>query len=191
MPNLCTPSQQFALGLVLSRFHCSCDIPVSVQTVLEKEWLSFSHQYDCPVSVQTVLEKEWLSFSHQYDCPVCVQTVLEKEWLSFSHQYDCPVSVQTVLEKEWLSFGHKFTDRCGFVAGVDPKELSPVFTQFLDCVWQMTQQFPTAFQFNERYLLALHDHALSCQFGTFVGNCEKDRVDLRSVLLTAPLLTHR
>ena len=149
MPNLCTPSQQFALGLVLTRFYCSCDIPVSVQTVLEKEWLSFSHQYDCPVSVQTV------------------------------------------LEKEWLSFGHKFTDRCGFVAGVDPKELSPVFTQFLDCVWQMTQQFPTAFQFNERYLLALHDHALSCQFGTFVGNCEKDRVDLRSVLLTAPLLTHR
>ena len=170
MPNLCTPSQQFALGLVLSRFYCSCDIPVSVQTVLEKEWLSFSHQYDCPVSVQTVLEKEWLSFSHQYDIPV---------------------SVQTVLEKEWLSFGHKFTDRCGFVAGVDPKELSPVFTQFLDCVWQMTQQFPTAFQFNERYLLALHDHALSCQFGTFVGNCEKDRVDLRSVLPTAPLLTHR
>lgn len=85
-----------------------------------------------------------------------------------------------MLEKEWLSFGHKFTDRCGFIAGVDAKELSPVFTQFVDCVWQLTQQFPTAFQFNERYLLALHDHAFSCQFGTFVGNCEKDRIDLRS-----------
>ena len=82
-----------------------------------------------------------------------------------------------------MSFGHKFTDRCGFIAGVDAKEISPVFTQFLDCVWQLTQQFPTAFQFNERYLLALHDHVYSCQFGTFIGNCEKDRVDLRSVFI--------
>jgi myotubularin-related protein 6/7/8 len=86
---------------------------------------------------------------------------------------------QTLLEKEWLAFGHKFTDRCGFIATVDPKEVSPVFTQFIDCVWQLTQQFPTAFQYNERYLIALHDHVFSCQFGTFIGNCEKDRVDLR------------
>ncbi|KAK2169771.1 hypothetical protein LSH36_7g15017 [Paralvinella palmiformis] len=84
-----------------------------------------------------------------------------------------------LIEKEWLAFGHKFTDRCGFISTVDPKEISPVFTQFIDCVWQMSQQFPTAFQFNERYLLTLHDHVYSCQFGTFIGNCEKDRIDLR------------
>ena len=66
---------------------------------------------------------------------------------------------------------------------MDAKEVSPVFTQFVDCVWQLTQQFPTAFQFNERYLLALHDHVYSCQFGTFIGNCEKDRLDLRCVVV--------
>lgn len=77
-----------------------------------------------------------------------------------------------------MAFGHKFTDRCGLVQG-DPKEVAPVFTQFIDAVWQMTQQFPSAFQFNERFLLTIHDHVYSCQFGTFVGNCEKDRIDLR------------
>lgn len=41
------------------------------------------------------------------------------------------------------------------------------------------QQFPSTFQFNERFLLTLHDHVHSCQFGTFIGNCEKDRLDLR------------
>lgn len=41
------------------------------------------------------------------------------------------------------------------------------------------QQFPATFQFNERFLLTLHDHVHSCQFGTFIGNCEKDRLDLR------------
>ena len=57
--------------------------------------------------------------------------------------------------------------------------MSPVFGQFIDCVWQLLQQFPSAFQFNERYLLTLHDHVYSCQYGTFIGNCEKDRIDLR------------
>lgn len=86
---------------------------------------------------------------------------------------------QDIIEKEWLAFGHKFTDRCGFLGSVDSKEISPVFTQFIDCVWQMTQQYPCAFQFNERFLLTLHDHVYSCQYGTFIGNCEKDRLDLR------------
>ncbi|XP_070554043.1 phosphatidylinositol-3,5-bisphosphate 3-phosphatase MTMR6-like isoform X2 [Ptychodera flava] len=83
---------------------------------------------------------------------------------------------QALIEKEWLAFGHKFTDRCGFL-DIDPREVSPVFTQFLDSVWQLTQQYPCAFQFNERFLLTLHDHVYSCQFGTFLGNCEKERVD--------------
>ncbi|XP_067141955.1 myotubularin-related protein 6 isoform X3 [Centruroides vittatus] len=93
--------------------------------------------------------------------------------------YYCTITgFQALIEKEWLAFGHKFTDRCGHIQG-DPREVTPVFTQFIDAVWQLTQQFPTAFQFNERFLLTIHDHVYSCQFGTFIGNCEKDRVDLR------------
>lgn len=85
---------------------------------------------------------------------------------------------QALIEKEWLSFGHKFTDRCGLIQG-DSKEVAPVFTQFIDAIWQLSQQFPSIFQFNERFLLTIHDHVYSCQFGTFIGNCEKDRLDLR------------
>lgn len=85
---------------------------------------------------------------------------------------------QALIEKDWLSFGHKFTARCGHVA-CDGRERSPVFTQLLDCTWQLLRQRPEAFQFNERFLLTLHDHAHACQYGTFIGNCEKDRRDLR------------
>lgn len=49
----------------------------------------------------------------------------------------------------------------------------------MDATWQLSQQRPAAFQFNDRFLLTLHDHIQSCQYGTFIGNCEKDRVDLR------------
>ncbi|XP_054736354.1 myotubularin-related protein 8 isoform X1 [Anastrepha obliqua] len=85
---------------------------------------------------------------------------------------------QALIEKDWLAFGHKFSERCGHVQ-TDPREVSPIFTQFLDCTWQLMTQRSDAFEFNERFLLILHDHVHSCQFGTFVGNCEKDRLDLK------------
>ncbi|KAE8743901.1 hypothetical protein FOCC_FOCC009459 [Frankliniella occidentalis] len=85
---------------------------------------------------------------------------------------------QALIEKDWLAFGHKFSERIGHVAG-DPKEISPVFTQFIDCTWQLMCQQPAAFEFNEQFLFTLHDNVSSCQYGTFIGNCEKDRIDLR------------
>ncbi|EDO27303.1 predicted protein, partial [Nematostella vectensis] len=66
---------------------------------------------------------------------------------------------------------------CGLLQS-DQKEFSPVFLQFLESIWQLLQQFPFSFQFNERFLLTLHDHVYSCQFGTFLGNCQKERRDL-------------
>lgn len=87
-------------------------------------------------------------------------------------------SFQALIEKDWLAFGHKFTDRYGFIAG-DQREISPIFTQFIEATWQLTCQFPSAFQFNEKYLLCLHDSFTSCQFGTFIGNCERERVELK------------
>ncbi|XP_047620983.1 myotubularin-related protein 8 isoform X4 [Phacochoerus africanus] len=83
-----------------------------------------------------------------------------------------------LIEKEWISMGHKFSQRCGHLDG-DPKEVSPIFTQFLDCIWQLMEQFPCAFEFNENFLLEIHDHVFSCQFGNFLGNCQKDREDMR------------
>lgn len=90
---------------------------------------------------------------------------------------------QVLIEKEWLSFGHKFEQRVGH--GHDnyqDADRSPVFLQFIDCVWQMTRQFPTAFEFNECFLIIILDHLYSCLFGTFLCNSEAQRVkeDLRN-----------
>ncbi|XP_049557265.1 myotubularin-related protein 6 isoform X4 [Orcinus orca] len=83
-----------------------------------------------------------------------------------------------LIEKDWISFGHKYSERCGHLDG-DPKEVSPVFTQFLECVWHLTEQFPQAFEFNEAFLLQIHEHIHSCQFGNFIGNCQKEREELK------------
>ncbi|XP_072306731.1 myotubularin-related protein 6 [Eucyclogobius newberryi] len=83
-----------------------------------------------------------------------------------------------LIEKDWISFGHKFADRCDQLDG-DPKEVSPIFTQFLECVWQLSEQFPQAFEFSEWFLLQIHEHVHSCQYGNFLGNNERQREELQ------------
>ncbi|RDB22283.1 Phosphoinositide 3-phosphatase [Hypsizygus marmoreus] len=112
---------------------------------------------------------------------------------------------EILVEKDWLSYGHKFLDRCGhlssdkfflsssetasadatqaFITSVQNrftsqqhiKETSPVFHQFLESVRQVQRQFPERFEFNERFLRQLYYHLYSCQFGTFLYNCERER----------------
>ncbi|KAJ8405817.1 hypothetical protein AAFF_G00312540 [Aldrovandia affinis] len=83
---------------------------------------------------------------------------------------------QVLLQKEWLSFGHKFSSRIGHGdKNHADADRSPIFLQFIDCVWQMTKQFPTAFEFNDRFLMTVLDHLYSCRFGTFLYNCESVR----------------
>jgi len=59
------------------------------------------------------------------------------------------------------------------------KETSPVFHQFLDATYQLHYRHPTRFEFNERFLRRLLYHLYSCQYGTFLYNNEKERVEAR------------
>ncbi|XP_014864362.1 PREDICTED: myotubularin-related protein 7 [Poecilia mexicana] len=86
--------------------------------------------------------------------------------------------LMVLIEKDWVSFGHKFTQRCNHLAG-DPKEVSPIVDQFLECVWQLMEQFPCAFEYNENLLITVHSHIYSCQFGNFIGNNQRERRELR------------
>ncbi|CAG5875461.1 phosphatidylinositol-3,5-bisphosphate 3-phosphatase MTMR2 [Menidia menidia] len=84
---------------------------------------------------------------------------------------------EVLLEKEWLSFGHRFQLRIGHGdKNHTDADRSPVFIQFIDCVWQLTRQFPAAFEFNENFLVTILDHLYSCLFGTFLCNSEQQRM---------------
>lgn len=82
---------------------------------------------------------------------------------------------QSLVQKEWVVLGHHFANRLSHI--LNPEiEPSPLFLLFLDCVWQLSQQFPTAFLFSETYLTTLWDSAHISIFETFIFNCEHDRV---------------
>ncbi|XP_011312781.1 myotubularin-related protein 10-B [Fopius arisanus] len=82
---------------------------------------------------------------------------------------------QTLIQKEWVAAGHPFCDRLGHIVKLN-SEKSPIFLVYLDCVWQLTQQFPSKFEFTETYITTLWDAAHVSVFDTFIFNCEKDRV---------------
>ena len=85
---------------------------------------------------------------------------------------------RVLVEKDWCAFGYMFAKRTGHgekCANAADDQRSPIFLQFLDCVWQLSVQQPAAFEFNSDYLGAIMDEVLSCRYGTFLYNCERER----------------
>eukprot|EP00771_Trimastix_marina_P000900 gnl/Trimastix_PCT/1934.p1 GENE.gnl/Trimastix_PCT/1934~~gnl/Trimastix_PCT/1934.p1 ORF type:complete len:830 (-),score=220.75 gnl/Trimastix_PCT/1934:772-3261(-) len=94
-----------------------------------------------------------------------------------------------LIEKEWCSMGHRFATRSGHFTD-EASQRSPVFTQFLDGVYQIMRQHPTAFNFTPALLLALQKHVFSGRFGTFLSDCEQDRLKAGLPLTTHSVWTH-
>ncbi|KAH9950277.1 phosphatases II [Amylocystis lapponica] len=116
---------------------------------------------------QILIEKDWLSFGHKF-LDRCGHLSSEKFFLA-------PVenagggSGAEAAQAFLASMQNRFASQHHI------KETSPVFHQFLESVRQVQRQFPERFEFNERFLRQLHYHLYSCQFGTFLFNCERER----------------
>ena len=81
---------------------------------------------------------------------------------------------QGIIQKEWIALGHPFSDRMGHVCNKNT-EKSPLFLLFLDCTWQILQQFPESFEFSETFLTTIWDSVFMPIFDTFQFNSEYDR----------------
>ncbi|KAJ6597155.1 protein-tyrosine phosphatase-like protein [Mycena vulgaris] len=116
------------------------------------------------------------------------EVLIEKDWLSFGHKFmdRCGhlSSDKFFVSPVEQGSGNSGADAAqAFLASVQNrfasqhhiKETSPVFHQFLEAVRQVQRQFPDRFEFNERFLHQLYYHLYSCQFGTFLYNCERER----------------
>jgi myotubularin-related protein 10/11/12 len=96
-----------------------------------------------------------------------VQLLLDPHWRTI-------VGFQSLIQKEWVSLGHPFCDRIGHIVS-DSNERGPLFLLFLDCCWQLLQQFPEDFEFGETFLTTIWDSVFIPVFDTFQFNSEHDR----------------
>ncbi|VDK42562.1 unnamed protein product [Anisakis simplex] len=94
---------------------------------------------------------------------------------------------ESLIEREWITAGHPFSTRCAHSAydnglATSPTSDAPIFLCFLDCVWQIYQQFPCSFEFTEEFLIFLFEHAYASEFGSFLDKYQME-VKKRTVSL--------
>ncbi|XP_020581682.1 phosphatidylinositol-3-phosphatase myotubularin-1 [Phalaenopsis equestris] len=113
------------------------------------------------------------------------QALVEKDWLAFGHPFSDRLGIPT-------SFGTSFSHlelprqssagslpRTPSVGGSSHSQAanncSPIFLQWVDCVSQLLRVYPCAFEFSSAFLVDFLDCVLSCRFGNFLCNSEKER----------------
>jgi len=88
---------------------------------------------------------------------------------------------EKLIEKDFIMFGHQFRFRLGHKVknALTNTEFSPIFIQFLDCVHQISLQFPTIFEFNDKFLREIAYNIYSNRFGNFLVNSEKEQKEAK------------
>eukprot|EP00475_Leptophrys_vorax_P004204 TRINITY_DN12515_c0_g1_i1.p1 TRINITY_DN12515_c0_g1~~TRINITY_DN12515_c0_g1_i1.p1 ORF type:complete len:634 (+),score=81.91 TRINITY_DN12515_c0_g1_i1:123-1904(+) len=95
-----------------------------------------------------------------------------------------------LIEKDWLAFGHKFATRVGHTnPDHNHDQRAPIFLQFLDAVFQIISQFPDSFEFNENFLVAIYDAMISCRFGNFLFDSDRERTQAEVHFQTSSMWT--
>ena len=151
--------------------------------LIEKDWLSFGHRFaerSGHLSSESVFRDNSvrLSISGTTNSSMSGSMDLNSSFIgSFSLDRresvgEPPeVDTRTPTSSELV---HKVSSR--FKKKNSLKLTSPVFQQFLDCVYQLLIQNPTQFEYNERFLRRLLYHLYSCQYGSFLFDNEQERV---------------
>ena len=165
--------------------------------LVEKDWLSFGHMFRYRSG--HLSSEKWFQIENEriggdanrsFSETSGAGKALENAFLSAKGFFNRDNSSQSSLvEPEAETPNHDLDNMGTRKASTTPrrsaaeqettkvKDTSPVFHQFLDATYQLLYQYPTRFEFNERFLRRLLYHLYSCQFGTFLYNSEKERVE--------------
>lgn len=123
------------------------------------------------------------------------QALVEKDWLAFGHPFSDRMGMPTVSGSVNMPFelsrqpssgsfsSSPMRQPSGSLASQAPpshaqtsNNYSPIFLQWVDCVSQLLRMYPFAFEFSSAFLVDFLDCVLSCRFGNFLCNSEKERL---------------
>ncbi|CAI0410762.1 unnamed protein product [Linum tenue] len=119
------------------------------------------------------------------------QVLIEKDWLAFGHPFADRMGIPTTSGSSKMPFELTRQASVGSFppspgrqsVGSSPapsashaqNNCSPIFLQWIDCVSQLLRIYPFAFEFSSAFLVDLLDCMMSCRFGNFFCNSERER----------------
>ncbi|KAK9158769.1 hypothetical protein Scep_005343 [Stephania cephalantha] len=123
------------------------------------------------------------------------QALVEKDWLAFGHPFSDRAGMPTISENDIASSESLRQSSSGNLPSTPARQppgssnaqsnssshpqmssnYSPIFLQWVDCISQLLRMYPFAFEFSSVFLVDFLDCVLSCRFGNFLGNSEKER----------------
>ncbi|KAM7263268.1 hypothetical protein ACFE04_000951 [Oxalis oulophora] len=120
------------------------------------------------------------------------QALVEKDWLAFGHPFQDRVSMPILsgsFELTRTTSGGNFpsspmrqstgsSQSQAANTSHGQNNYSPIFLQWVDCVSQLLRMYPFAFEFSLAFLVDFLDCMLSCRFGNFLCNSERERQQL-------------
>ncbi|KAK9674312.1 hypothetical protein RND81_12G225200 [Saponaria officinalis] len=122
---------------------------------------------------QALVEKDWLAFGHPFADRFGLPT------LSGSGNMPLELSRQPSASSLQSSPSRQqsgsFAPPSGSSQSQNTNHCSPIFMQWVDCVSQLLRMYPFAFEFSSAFLVDVMDCVLSCRFGNFLCNSEKER----------------
>ncbi|CAH8324313.1 unnamed protein product [Eruca vesicaria subsp. sativa] len=120
---------------------------------------------------QALIEKDWLAFGHPFSDRIGMPNV------SGSGSFELPIQSSSASSfpssPVRQTSGSAATQSPGSSHGLN--NYSPIFLQWVDCVSQLMRMYPCAFEFSPTFLVDFTDCLLSCRFGNFLCNSEKER----------------
>ncbi|CAH9113528.1 unnamed protein product [Cuscuta epithymum] len=119
------------------------------------------------------------------------QALVEKDWLAFGHPFSDRAGLPALsgsgnmpselTRQASVGSSSPLRQSSGLPSSQTPNSshgqnnCSPIFLQWVDCVSQLLRMYPFAFEFSSAFLVDVLDCMLSCRFGNFLCNSEKER----------------
>ncbi|XP_052199735.1 phosphatidylinositol-3-phosphatase myotubularin-1-like isoform X2 [Diospyros lotus] len=123
---------------------------------------------------QALVEKDWLAFGHPFSDRLGMPAISG----SGNMAYELPrqFSTGSLPSPSMRQASGSFTAQTQSSSHAQTSNnCSPIFLQWVDCVSQLLRMYPFAFEFSSVFLVDFLDCVLSCRFGNFFCNSEKER----------------
>lgn len=160
-------------------------------TLEQTDWYDFIHliiKYSNEIAIS--IKKNYSVLVHCSDGWDRSSQLISLSEILIDPYYRTLEGVVVLIEKEWSNFGHQFAMRNGiYMKETHEDQRAPIFLQWLDCLHQLITQFPNAFEYNMEFILFIASQCNSNLYGTFLYNCQQERVEKESKNKTVSIWT--